>query len=248
MEHNRNFTGTINRTAAESTIAWTQEPSQLTQRPNIVLIVLDDVGYAEFGCYGSDIETPALDSLAADGLRYANFHVTPLCSPTRTCLLTGRNHHSVGMGRVAEMVNGFPNTRGFVSREAANLAEMLHPHGYQTLAAGKWHLGSIHETSPAGPYDHWPLQRGFDRFHGFMPGETNQWNPELITGNERVEQPQPGGLSPVGRHRGSFLQVAAAVGVRRPGPALLPLRRIRRRPLAPPHARLLHQQVQGQVR
>ena len=189
MEHNRNFTGTINRTAAESTIAWTQEPSQLAQRPNIVLIVLDDVGYAEFGCYGSDIETPALDSLAADGLRYANFHVTPLCSPTRTCLLTGRNHHSVGMGRVAEMVNGFPNTRGFVSREAANLAEMLHPHGYQTLAAGKWHLGSIHETSPAGPYDHWPLQRGFDRFHGFMPGETNQWNPELITGNERVEQP-----------------------------------------------------------
>ena len=190
MEHDQNFTGTINRTAAESTIAWTSEPSPLRQSPNIVMIVLDDVGYAEFGCYGSDVETPALDSLAADGLRYANFHVTPLCSPTRTCLLTGRNHHSVGMGRVAEMVNGFPNTRGFVSREAANLAEMLRPHGYQTLAAGKWHLGSIHETSPAGPYNHWPLQRGFDRFHGFMPGETNQWNPELITGNERVEPPK----------------------------------------------------------
>ena len=189
MEHDQNFTGTINRTAAESTIAWTSEPSPLRQRPNIVMIVLDDVGYAEFGCYGSDIETPALDGLATDGLRYANFHVTPLCSPTRTCLLTGRNHHSVGMGRVAEMVNGFPNTRGFVSREAANLAEMLRPHGYQTLAAGKWHLGSIHETSPAGPYDHWPLQRGFDRFHGFLAGETNQWNPELITGNERVEPP-----------------------------------------------------------
>ena len=115
MEHDQNFTGTINRTAAESTIAWTSEPSPLRQSPNIVMIVLDDVGYAEFGCYGSDVETPALDSLAADGLRYANFHVTPLCSPTRTCLLTGRNHHSVGMGRVAEMVNGFPNTRGFVS-------------------------------------------------------------------------------------------------------------------------------------
>ena len=190
MEHDRDFTGTINRTAADSTIAWDSPPSPLRRRPNIVMIVLDDVGYADFGCYGADIETPALDSLAADGLRYANFHVTPLCSPTRTCLLTGRNHHSVGMGRVAEMVNGFPNTRGFVSREAANLAEMLRPHGYQTLAAGKWHLGSIHETSPAGPYDHWPLQRGFDRFHGFMPGETNQWNPELITGNERVEPPK----------------------------------------------------------
>ena len=124
MEHNRNFTGTINPTAAESTVAWTSDPSQLRRKPNIVLVVLDDVGYAEFGCYGSDIETPALDSLAADGLRYANFHVTPLCSPTRTCLLTGRNHHSVGMGRVAEMVNGFPNTRGFASREAANLKQI----------------------------------------------------------------------------------------------------------------------------
>ena len=88
------------------------------------------------------------------------------------------------------MVNGFPNTRELASREAANLAELLRPHGYETLAAGKWHLGSIHETSPTGPYDHWPLQRGFDRFHGFMPGETNQWNPELITGNERVEPPR----------------------------------------------------------
>ena len=152
--------------------------------------MLDDVGYAEFGCYGSDIQTPALDSLAADGLRYANFHVTPLCSPTRTYLLTGPNHHSVGMGRVAEMVNGFPNTREFVSREAADLTEMLRPHGYQTLAAGKWHLGSVHENSPAGLYDHWPLQRGFDRFHGFVAGEMNQWNPELIVGNERVEPPR----------------------------------------------------------
>ena len=94
------------------------------------------------------------------------------------------------MGRVAEMVNGFPNTRGFVSREAANLAEMLRPHGYQTLAAVKWHLGLVHENSPAGPYDHWPLQRGFDRFHGFLAGETNQWNPELITRNERIEAPK----------------------------------------------------------
>ncbi len=190
MEHDKYFTGTIKRTSAESTAAWSPSSSTLSRTPNIVVVILDDVGYAEFGCYGSDIETAALNSLANDGLRYANFHVTPLCSPTRTCLLTGRNHHSVGVGRVAEIVNGFPNTRGFAAREAANLAEMLRPHGYQTLAAGKWHLGSIHETSPAGPYDHWPLQRGFDRFHGFLAGETNQWNPELVTGNERVEAPQ----------------------------------------------------------
>ncbi len=190
MEHDKHFTGTINQTSAESTVAWSPQDSPLSQQPNIVIVILDDVGYAEFGCYGSDIETQALNSLADDGLRYANFHVTPLCSPTRTCLLTGRNHHSVGMSRVSEITNGFPNTRGFVSREAANLAEMLRPHGYQTLAAGKWHLGSIHETSPAGPYDHWPLQRGFDRFHGFLAGETNQWNPELVSGNERVTAPQ----------------------------------------------------------
>ncbi len=97
----------------------------------------------------------------ADGPRYANFHVTPLCSPTRTCLLTGRNHHSVGMGRVAEMMNGFPNTRGFAAREAANLAEMLRPHGYQTPASGKWHQVSINETSPAGSCDHQRSRNGF---------------------------------------------------------------------------------------
>ncbi len=192
MEHDRQFDGEIGRTVDESRISWKATPSELKQRPNIVMIVLDDVGYSQFGCYGSDIETPALDSLAADGLRYANFHVTPLCSPTRTCLLTGRNHHSVGMGRVAEMMNGYPNTRGFAAREAANLAEMLRPHGYQTLASGKWHQVSINETSPAGSYDHWPLQRGFDRFYGFPAGETNQWNPELMLGNERIEAPHDG--------------------------------------------------------
>lgn len=192
MEHDRLFDGKIKRTVDESKASWKATSFELERRPNIVMIVLDDVGYSQLGCYGSDIETPALDSLAADGLRYANFHVTPLCSPTRTCLLTGRNHHSVGMGRVAEMVNGFPNTRGFVSREAANIAEMLRPHGYQTLASGKWHLASINETSPAGSYDHWPLQRGFDRFYGFLAGETNQWNPELILGNERIEPADEG--------------------------------------------------------
>ena len=189
MEHDRNFNGSIARTTKDSIASWTSDPTTLNRSPNIVMIVLDDVGYSQLGCYGSDINTPALDSLATDGLRYANFHVTPLCSPTRACLLTGRNHHSVGVGRVVESTNGYPNTRGFVSREAANLAEILRPQGYQTLAAGKWHLASCDETSPAGPYDHWPLQRGFDRFYGFLAGETNQWSPELIMGNERIEQP-----------------------------------------------------------
>ncbi len=189
MEHSGRFTGRIGKTLADSVSSWEEKTSRLKRKPNIVMIVLDDVGYANFGCYGGDIETPALDSLAEDGLQYTNFHVTPLCSPTRTCLLTGRNHHSLGMGRVAEMDNGFPNTRGFAARDAANLAEILRPQGYQTLAVGKWHLVAVDDTSPAGPYDHWPLQRGFDRYFGFLPGEANQWNPELILGNERVQQP-----------------------------------------------------------
>ena len=190
MEHELEFDGLIGRTMNESMSSWAKKTNETKGRPNVVMIVLDDVGFSQFGCYGSAIKTPALDSLAEDGLRYANFHVTPLCSPTRSCLLTGRNHHAVGMGRIPESNNGFPNTRGFVAREAATVAEMLQLQGYQTLAAGKWHLVSNDETSPAGPYHHWPLQRGFDRFYGFLAGETNQWNPELIQGNERIEVPQ----------------------------------------------------------
>lgn len=187
MEHDKGFTGTIGRTVAESTSSWANAAPPA--RPNVVVVLLDDVGYSQFGCYGSAIETPALDGLAAGGIRYSNFHVTPFCSPTRACLLTGRNHHAVGMGRVSNMFNGYPNTRGIVTRDAANLAEILRPHGYSNLAVGKWHLAASEFTSPAGPYDHWPLRRGFDRFYGFMDGETNQWSPELIVGNERVDPP-----------------------------------------------------------
>lgn len=190
MENARGFTGRIGRTVNDSEPSWPASPRPRDGAPSLVLIVLDDVGFAQLGCYGSSIETPALDDLAARGLRYSNFHVTSLCSPTRVCLLTGRNHHSVGMSRIAEMDNGFPNTRGYAARDAANLAELLRPQGYRTMALGKWHLVSARATSPAGPYDHWPLQRGFDRFYGFLGGETNQWNPELVLGNERIDAPK----------------------------------------------------------
>jgi arylsulfatase A-like enzyme len=186
MENARGFTGRIGRTVNDSEPSWPSAPRPRAGAPNVVLIVLDDVGFSQIGCYGSDIATPSLDALAGRGLRYSNFHVTSLCSPTRVCLLTGRNHHSVGMSRIAEMDNGYPNTRGYAAREAANLAELLRP-------LGKWHLVSANATSPAGPYDHWPLQRGFDRFYGFLGGETNQWNPELVLGNERVEAPDRAG-------------------------------------------------------
>ena len=120
--------------------------------------MFDDVGFADFGCFGSSIRTPNIDGLAADGLRYNNFHTTALCSPTRACLLTGRNHHSVGMGVVSNWDTGFPGYRGRVSKRAGTMAEMLRSAGYATMAVGKWHLAPIEETTAAGPYDQWPLQ------------------------------------------------------------------------------------------
>ncbi len=183
------FEGVIGRTYAESTPAWPQRPSS-AGAPNVVVIVLDDTGFAQLGCYGSDIETPNIDALAANGLRYSNFHVTPLCSPTRAALLTGANHHTVGMRAVANFSTGFPNMRGHISNHAVTMAEVLRDAGYATFAVGKWHLCPALDSSAAGPYDQWPCQRGFDRFYGFLDGETDQFHPDLVHDNHRVDPPR----------------------------------------------------------
>ena len=180
---------TIGHTTAESTPHWPAPVSAPAGAPNVIYIVFDDLGFADLGCYGSEIETPHIDALAAGGLRYTNFHTTALCSPTRAALLTGRNHHSVGMGGLADWDLGFPGMRGRISRSAGTLAEMLRLQGYNTFATGKWHLTPTFETSPAGPFDQWPLQRGFDRFYGFLEGETSQWHPELTLDNHHIEAP-----------------------------------------------------------
>lgn len=182
------FEGVIGRTVYESSPWWrpTNVPSHA---PNVVLIVLDDSGFAHFGCYGSSISTPNIDRLAAGGLRYTNFHTTGLCSPTRACLLTGRNHHAVGMRGVSNMDTGYPNMRGRLPRSAATLAEMLREHGYATFATGKWHLTPMAECTAAGPFQNWPLARGFDRFYGFMQGETDQFYPELTYDNHHIAPP-----------------------------------------------------------
>jgi len=187
------FEGVIGRTVAESTPWWPQPTLPPAGSPDVVVVVLDDVGFADLGCFGSAIRTPHVDRLAADGLRYNNFHTTALCSPTRACLLTGRNHHSVGMGVVSNWDTGFPGYRGRVSRRAGTLAEVLRGSGYATFAVGKWHLAPIEETTAAGPYDQWPLQRGFDRYYGFLDGATNHWAPDLVYDNHRVEPPQRNG-------------------------------------------------------
>ena len=184
-----NFGGRIGRTIGESEPWWPEPPAPPKAAPNVVMIVLDDTGFAHFGCYGSNIETPNIDRLAAGGLRYTGFHTTALCSPSRACLLTGRNHHAVGMRGVSNWDSGFPNMRGAIKPRAATVAEFLGEHGYATYAAGKWHLAPMHECSAAGPHHNWPLQKGFDRFYGFLQGETDQFYPELTEDNHSIDPP-----------------------------------------------------------
>ena len=183
------FEGVINRTQAESTPWWPTPAHPGDGAPNVVVILLDDTGFAHFGCYGSELTTPNIDRLAAGGLRYTNFHVTPLCSPTRASLLTGRNHHAVGMRALSNFDSGYPHMRGHISNHAATVAEVLRDQGYGTFAVGKWHLCPMQDASAAGPYDQWPCQRGFDRYYGFLEGETDQFHPELVYDNHAVVPP-----------------------------------------------------------
>ena len=180
---------TIGTTIAESTPAWAPPKHPPAGAPNVVVIVLDDTGFAHLGCFGSDIDTPNIDRLAEGGLRYTNFHTTALCSPTRACLLSGRNHHSVGMRFISNVDTGFSNCRGVIAPSAATLPEVLSEYGYGTFAVGKWHLATLEDCSPAGPMDHWPLQRGFDRYYGFMGGATDQFSPELTIDNHPIDPP-----------------------------------------------------------
>ena len=179
----------IGRTMAESTPSWDGDVVAPPGSPNIVYCVFDDVGYSDFGCYGSEIATPNIDRLAAGGLRYTNFHTTSLCSPTRASLLTGRNHHAVGMGTLANYDMGYPGYRGIITKDAAMMPEILRGVGYNSFAVGKWHLTPMHHTGPTGPFDQWPTQRGFDRFYGFMDGAMNQWEPFLTEDNHHVATP-----------------------------------------------------------
>src|SRR5690242_20693326 len=178
MPFDQPYQGVIGRTLEESTSWWPPLPSAPEGAPNVVVVLLDDVGYAQFGCYGSDIATPTFDRLAANGLRFANFHTTALCSPTRACLLTGRNHHANGMARVVEFPSGFPGYDTNIPPENGFISQILHANGYATFAVGKWHLTPAYEMAPGGPRDHWPTRKGFDRFYGFLAGETDQFHPD----------------------------------------------------------------------
>src|SRR5690349_12353772 len=154
---------------------FVEYPKPAPDAPNVLMVVLDDVGFAQLGCFGAGLETPNIDRVAAGGLRYNRFHVTAVCSSTRAALLTGRNHHAVGMGVTEEAALGFPGYTGRIPPSAATLARTLRDHGYNTMAVGKWHLAPQVEYSSAGPFERWPLGMGFERYYGFLGAETNQW-------------------------------------------------------------------------
>jgi len=181
------FPGVVGRTFDSSEQAW-PEPRRATDgAPNVLFIVLDDTGFGQLGCYGSPIATPNIDRLAGAGLRYTNMHTTALCSPTRSCILTGRNHHSNHMAGITEISTGFPGYDGYIPFENGFLSEILQGQGYNTYAIGKWHLTPADQISAAGPYERWPLGRGFERYYGFLGGDTHQYYPDLTYDNNRVE-------------------------------------------------------------
>jgi arylsulfatase A-like enzyme len=157
--------------------------------PNVVVILIDDIGFGAATSFGGSIQTLTLDRLAKNGLRYNQFHTTALCSPTRMALLTGRNHHSASTGSVMEVATAFPGNNGIRPRSVEPLAEMLRLNGYSTAAYGKYHETPPWEVSVSGPFDRWPTRSGFDKFYGFIGGETNMWAPLIYDGTVKVEPP-----------------------------------------------------------
>src|SRR3954465_13237105 len=186
------FRGTVDLDIRDSTPDWApfEAPRAAPGAPNVVYVVLDDVGFGAIGCYGGPIETPNIDRIAADGVRYTQWHTTALCSPTRSCLLTGRNHTRNSMACITEAASGFPNASGLIPPENGMLSEILGERGWNTYLVGKWHLCPEAEMNLASRRLNWPTGRGFERFYGFLGAETNQWYPELVYKKHPVDQPK----------------------------------------------------------
>jgi arylsulfatase len=181
------FTGKIDIDVRKSTPAWPEPVKASDGAPNIVLILVDDVGFSTTSTFGGPVSTPNFDKLAANGLRYNAFHVNALCSPSRAALLTGRNAHQTGFGTVAELAAGYPGYNSLWPTSSASIAEVLKDHGYSTAAFGKWHNTPTWQISPAGPFDRWPTGLGFEYFYGFMAGADNQYYPRIYRNTTPVE-------------------------------------------------------------
>jgi arylsulfatase A-like enzyme len=185
------FKGTINIDIRDSVPDWEpyEQPKAPDGAPNVLFIVWDDVGFAALEPYGGLIKAPAMQRIADMGLRYTQFHTTALCSPTRASMLTGRNHTTVGMAAIAEATTGFPGSNGHIPFETATIPEVLGERGYNTYMLGKWHLCPEDEENMASTKRNWPTGRGFERYYGFLGGETDQWYPDLVQDQQFTEQP-----------------------------------------------------------
>jgi len=183
------FQGIIKTSYLDSTPWWREEAKAPSGAPNVLYIVLDDTGYSQLGCYGSPIATPCIDSIAAGGLRYRDFHVNAMCSPTRASLLTGCNNHTVGVGYLTNNDLGFPPLSGNVDAKYGYISETLLENGYSTFAIGKWHLCNQKHMNGAGPFNQWPLGRGFEKFYGFLGAATSQFYPDLVCDNHYIDPP-----------------------------------------------------------
>jgi arylsulfatase A-like enzyme len=189
------FNGKIERTTEGSKPYWPARIEPRKGAPNILLIMTDDSGYGVPSTFGGVIPTPALDRIANNGLRYTNFHSTALCSPTRAALITGRNHHSVGFGVIAEQATGYPGYNSFITKDKATIGKILKDNGYRTSWFGKNHNTPAFQASSTGPFDQWPTGLGFEYFYGFMGGDTNQWQPDNLARNTTYIYPFQGNPS-----------------------------------------------------
>jgi arylsulfatase A-like enzyme len=187
------FKGVIGRTYKESVMDKIPIIKAPEGAPNVLFVLIDDAGFGQASAFGGQIPTPTLDRLAQGGLRYTRYHTTALCSPTRAAILTGRNHHSAATGQITEFADSYPGYTSSIPRSTVLISEILRQNGYSTAAFGKWHNTPEWELTAAGPFDRWPTGFGFDKFYGFMGGETNQWNPPLFDGTTPVDMAVPAG-------------------------------------------------------
>jgi len=177
-------------TIQESTMRWRKDPARLKpDAPNVLIVLIDDVGFGVADTFGGEVHTPTLTKLANEGLRYTAFHTTSICSPTRAAILTGRNHHRVGNGTIAERASDFDGYTGIIPKTSATVSEVLHHYGYKSAAFGKWHNTPADQTTAMGPFDRWPTGHGFDYFYGFLAGETSQYEPRLYENLNPIEPP-----------------------------------------------------------
>ena len=185
---------TAERTMQESTYSPLPPVSHLPKdAPNILIFLIDDVGPAQTDTYGGEIHTPTLSRIAKEGISYNRFHTTAMCSPTRAALLTGRNHHRVASGQIAELANDWDGYMGTIPKSSATVAEVLKDYGYNTAAWGKWHNTPALETTAAGPFNDWPTGYGFQYFYGFLAGEASQWEPQLVRNTTYIQHPHTSG-------------------------------------------------------